>query len=85
LPSSLERKEAHPELDQPFHEAVILLDDIVEVCTLTQFAEGWHDLFRFQFFERFGIGRVFINRNDSKRAGMGLYWLLGTSVRKKLL
>ena len=70
-PRGLERKETHPELDQPFHGAVILLDDIVEVFPLTQFAEGWHDLFRFQFFESFGIGRVFINCNDSRRAGMG--------------
>ena len=37
-PRGLERKEAHPELDPPFHEAMILLDDIVEVFTLTQFA-----------------------------------------------
>jgi len=40
LPRGLERKKAHPELDQMFHEAMILLDDIVEVFTLTQFAKA---------------------------------------------
>ena len=30
----LERKEAHPEFDEPFNEAVILLDKVVEVLTL---------------------------------------------------
>ena len=34
----LERKEAHPELDQPFDEAVILLDEVVRyfLCILGQ-------------------------------------------------
>jgi hypothetical protein len=32
---SFERKEAHPELDQPFDEAMVLLDTIVEVFTLS--------------------------------------------------
>jgi hypothetical protein len=35
-PRGLERKEAHPELDEPFHEAMILLDEVVEVFALTQ-------------------------------------------------
>ena len=34
-PRGLERKEAHPELDQPFDEAMVLLDKIVEVFTLS--------------------------------------------------
>ena len=34
-PRSLERKEAHPELDQPFHEAMVKLDKIVGVFTLS--------------------------------------------------
>jgi len=33
-PRSLERKEAHPELDEPFDEAMILLDEVVEIFTL---------------------------------------------------
>jgi hypothetical protein len=33
-PCSLERKEAHPELDEPFDEAMFLLDEVVEIFTL---------------------------------------------------
>jgi hypothetical protein len=34
-PRGLERKEAHPELDEPFHVAMILLDKVVEEFTLS--------------------------------------------------
>jgi hypothetical protein len=34
-PRGLEREEAHPELNQPLHEAMVLLDKIVEVFTLS--------------------------------------------------
>jgi hypothetical protein len=33
-PRGRERKEAHPELDEPFQEAIVLLDQVVEVLTL---------------------------------------------------
>jgi hypothetical protein len=69
-PRRLERKEAHPQLDEPFHEAVILLDEIVEVLALPQFTSVWHDPFRFQLLERFRIGRVCINRDDARSAAM---------------
>ena len=36
-PRGPERKGAHPELDEPFYEVMILLDEVVEVCTLTQY------------------------------------------------
>ena len=45
---------------------MILLDEIVEVLPLPQFATVWQGPFRFQFLESFGIGRVFINRNDAR-------------------
>jgi hypothetical protein len=48
-PRGLERKEAHPELNEPFHEAMILLNKFIEVFTLSEFALGWHNLFCFQF------------------------------------
>ncbi len=38
-PRALERKEAHPWLEQAFDEAMILLNEIVEVVTLPQFAK----------------------------------------------
>ena|ERR1700674_4639739 len=53
-PRSLARKEAHPGLDQPFDEAMILLDEVIEVLPLPQFARAWHDPLRFQFPESFG-------------------------------
>ena len=35
VPRGLERKEAHPELDEPFDEAMILLHEVVEVLPLS--------------------------------------------------
>ncbi len=69
-PSGLERKEAHPQLDQPFDEAMILLDEVVEIFTLPQFASVWHQPLRFELFERLWIGRIFINRDDARRTSM---------------
>jgi hypothetical protein len=46
-PRGLERKEAHPKLDEPFHEAMVLLDEVVEVFALPQFATVWHHPLRF--------------------------------------
>ena len=69
-PCRLERKETHPELDEPFDEAMILFDEVVEILALPQFTRIWHDPFRFQFVESFGIGRVFINGDHSRSAGM---------------
>ena len=34
VPCALERKETHPELDQSFDEAMVLLDQVVEVLAL---------------------------------------------------
>jgi hypothetical protein len=68
-PRGLERKEAHPWLDEPFHEAMVLLDQVVEVLTLPQFTMVWLDPFRSQFLKSFGIGRVFINRNERRDRG----------------
>src|SRR6266536_2452393 len=69
-PGRLERKEAHPELDEPFHEAMILLDQVVEVLPLPQFTRIWQDPFRFQLLESFRISYVFINRDDARSANM---------------
>ncbi len=35
-PRGSKRKEAHPWLDELFHEAMILLDEVVEVFALSQ-------------------------------------------------
>ncbi len=34
LPSGLERKEAHPWLNKPFYEAMVLLHEIIEILSL---------------------------------------------------
>src|SRR5258708_1030239 len=49
---------------------MVLLDEIIEILPLPEFTRAWHDPFRFQFLERFWIGRVFINGDDSRSAGM---------------
>src|SRR5256885_16458091 len=47
---SMGGKETHPELDQSFDEAVILLDEVVEVLPLPQFTRIWQDPFRLRNF-----------------------------------
>src|SRR5260370_11425282 len=69
-PRALRRKETHPELDQPFDEAMILLDKVVEVFALTQFATVRNKSLRFQLFERLWISCVFIHGDDARSAGM---------------
>src|SRR5260370_37221942 len=49
---------------------MILFDEVVEVFALSQFTRLWHNPFRLQLLERFGIGRVFINCDDARSAGM---------------
>ena len=63
-------KKPIPSLTKPFDEAVILLDEVVEVFALPQFTSIWHDPFRFQLLESFRIGRVFIHGDDARCAGM---------------
>src|SRR5258708_17190916 len=65
-----ERKEAHPELDQPFDEAMVLLHEVIEVFALPQFAPVWHHPFRFQLFESLWISSVFINGDDARSTRM---------------
>jgi hypothetical protein len=69
-PRCLERKEAHPRLDEPFNEAVILFDQVVEVLDLPQFTGLGNGSLLFQFVEGFGVGRVFVNCDDARSGGM---------------
>ncbi len=46
-PRGRERKEAHSELDESFGEAMVLLDEVVEVFPLPQITRIWYDPFRF--------------------------------------
>jgi hypothetical protein len=63
-------KKPVPSLTGRLMRAMILLDKIVEVCTLPQFARGWYNLFCFQFLESFRIGSVFFNADHSRSADM---------------
>src|SRR6266568_1697324 len=69
-PCRFERKEAHPKLDQPFDEAMVLFDEVIEVFPLPKFAPVWHHPLRFELFERFWIRRVFIHGDDARHARM---------------
>jgi len=63
-------KKPIPSLINRQDEAVILLDQVVEIVTLPQFTSIWQDPFRFQLLERFRIGCVLINRDDARSAAM---------------
>src|SRR5258708_39686277 len=49
---------------------MVLLDEVVEVFALPQFARVWHDPFCFQLLESLWIGRIFINGDDARSAAM---------------
>ncbi len=67
----MRRKEAHPQLDEPFDVAMILLDDVVKILPLPQFASVWQNPLRFEFFESLWIGHVFINGDNARSTSMG--------------
>src|SRR5215467_9484279 len=49
---------------------MILLDEVVKIFTLPQFASVWHQPLCFELFERLEISRVFISGNDARRTSM---------------
>ena len=51
---------------------MILLDEVVEIFTLLQFASVWHQRLRFELFERFWMGGVFINGDDALQLLKGM-------------
>jgi hypothetical protein len=53
-PRGLERKEAHPELDESFDEAMVLLDEGVEVLTCRSSQESGMALSAFSSLKAFG-------------------------------
>ncbi len=69
-PRRLTRKEAHPRLDQPFDEPMILLNNVVEIFNLSQFTRFWNNLLFFQLLEGSGIGSIFVDRDHSGLNGM---------------
>jgi hypothetical protein len=69
-PSRLEGEKAHPWLCQPFDEAMILFDQVVEILDLSQFTVCGNESYCFEFIECLGIGRVFVDIDDPWRARM---------------
>ena len=57
-PRCLKRKEAHPRFDESFDEAMVLLDEVVEVFDWPQFTFLWNCSCQLEFLQRFGIGCV---------------------------
>ncbi|SRR6266699_1334982 len=70
VPRTLIGKEAKPRLDKSFDESMILFDDVVQVLDVPQFAPFWNGTRRFHLLEGFGVGCVFIDRNDARSGGM---------------
>jgi len=73
-PRGLERKEAHPRLDQAFDKAMVLLNQVIQVFDLPQFDRFGKDSSRFELGNGFGIVGIFIDSNDtrSRRSGVGV-------------
>jgi hypothetical protein len=64
-PCRFKREEAKSWFDRPFDEAMILLDNSVEVLDLPQFTSLERASLGFQLVQSFGIGGVFIHRNHA--------------------
>jgi hypothetical protein len=71
LPRCLEREKAHPQLCQPFDEAVTLLDEVVELFDWSQCTGFGEDSFFFYLVEGFGARLVFIDGDHARRNSIG--------------
>ena len=69
-PRTLEREKAHPWFGQPFDEAAILLDQVVEVLAPPQFTRFGDASFHFELAEGFGIRSVFVHVDHPWLRGM---------------
>ena len=66
-------KEAHPRLDHPFDEAMVLLDQVLEVFDLPQFDLLGKLFGGFEFRTGLRIGRVliYLDHTRNRRGGVG--------------
>src|SRR6266581_3103699 len=73
-PRRFHGKEAHPRLDEPFDEAMVLLDQIIEVFDLSQFDTLRKQSSGFKLCNGFRIRCILININDarSRLRGVGI-------------
>jgi hypothetical protein len=63
-------KKPIPSFTSRFMRAMVLLDEVVEILPMPQFTGIWHGPSAFSSLSRSWIGRVFINGDDSRSAGM---------------
>jgi hypothetical protein len=68
-PRRFNRKQTHPSFRQPFEKAVILLDQIIEILDLPQFASLWDMSFCFEFGKRFWVGSIYVDVDHPGFAG----------------
>lgn len=64
-PRGLQRKEAHPGLDQPLDETMVLLDQVIEVLDLSEFNLLGKNSNGFELGRGFGISRILIDIDDA--------------------
>jgi hypothetical protein len=69
-PRGFQRKESQPWFDQSFDEPMILFHNVIEIVHLTQFTAFWNSALGLQLLERFGIRRVFVNRDHPGNYGV---------------
>src|ERR1051326_5150490 len=70
-PCGFEGEEAQPRISEAFDEAVILLDQGIEVLPRPQFTRYWNGPGCFQFVERLGVGGVSIDRDHARSRRVG--------------
>jgi Insertion element 4 transposase N-terminal len=88
-PRGLHRKEAHPGLDQPLDEAMILLDQVIQVFDLPEFDRFGKDSSSFELGNGLGISCVFLDVDHTRgrpaswqiSASCGLFHLLLARTR----
>ena len=76
-PGRFHGKEAHPGLDQPFDEAVILLDQVFEVFDLSQFDLLRKESRRFELGNGLWIRRILIDIDHTRSQRGGGGWRRG--------
>ena len=66
-PRRLEAEETESGVDSPFDEPMVLLNEVVEIFTLSQSSAVGEDSFLLQFFNRRWVGFVLIDVDNSRR------------------
>lgn len=68
-PRRFKREEAQPWFDQGLDEPMIWFEEGVEILDLPQGTPRWNSVRYFEFLQCFGIGRIFVDRDDVRSRG----------------